>query len=110
MSLHHGIVNRGSFNRCKFLVQHLLKGVRANGLGDDLQAGMRAVPDEPEAIRRLLVDAFERFRTGNLSFAAPTERLRRFHRRELARQLADCFDEVVGRVVEGGSQYQGHAS
>lgn len=79
-------------------------------LVDDLQAGMRAVPDEPEAIRRLLVDAFERFRTGNLSFAVPTERLRRFHRRELARQLADCFDEVVGRVVEGGSQYQGHAS
>jgi hypothetical protein len=79
-------------------------------LVDDLQAGMRAVPDEPEAIRRLLVDAFERFRTGNLSFAVPTERLRRFHRRELAHQLADCFDEVVGRVVEGGSQYQGHAS
>ena len=64
---------------------------------DDLGVGMRAVPDDPEAIRRLLIDALERFHAGTLSFAAPAATLRRFHRRELARQLASCFDEVVGK-------------
>ena len=75
---------------------------------DDLKAGLRALPDDPAAIRRLLTDAYERFRTGTLTFQVAEERLRPFHRRELARQLAGCFDDVISSVVDANATAQSH--
>ena len=62
----------------------------------ELDAGVRAAPDEPAAIRGALEEMHRRFRAGSLA-RDQTRDLSRFHRRELSRQLAACFDFVLGR-------------
>lgn len=57
-----------------------------------LQAGLCAAPDDPQAIRRALVEVYAQFRQGRLKARVDEALLRQFHRRELTRQLARCFD------------------
>ena len=60
----------------------------------ELDAGVSAAPDEPAAIRGALEEMHRRFRAGSLA-RDQTRDLSRFHRRELSRQLAACFDFVL---------------
>ena len=62
-----------------------------------LGAGLQAPPDDVGAIRQVLVEAWERFGRGQLHGAVAAEQLVPFHRRELAGQLAGCFDALVAR-------------
>jgi glycosyltransferase involved in cell wall biosynthesis len=62
-----------------------------------LGAGWCAPPDDAEAIRRALAGAWERFARGELPGAVAAEELTCFHRRELAGQLAGCFDALLAR-------------
>jgi len=59
----------------------------------DLDAGFCAPPSDVNGIRAALVEVWSRFRTGALPTCAAD--LSHFHRRELTRQLAACFDEVL---------------
>ena len=59
-----------------------------------LQAGICVPPDDVEAIRGALVRLYRECREGEAHGADP-ESLRPFHRRELTRRLAACFDRVV---------------
>ena len=60
----------------------------------ELKAGLWASPDEAEAIEEALRRLWEGWREGTLPRAGAG--LERFHRRELTRRLAECFDEVLG--------------
>lgn len=59
-----------------------------------LGAGICVPPDDEEQIRGALVRLYREHREGEMRGADP-ESLRPFHRRELTRQLAACFDRVV---------------
>jgi len=59
----------------------------------DLDAGFCAPPSDVNGIRATLVEVWNRFRTGALPTCAAD--LSHFHRRDLTRQLAACFDEVL---------------
>lgn len=60
-----------------------------------LRAGYCAPADDPQAIRRALVDLYERFRAGSLECQVDEASLRPFHRRHLAGELARCFDRLL---------------
>lgn len=59
----------------------------------ELGAGFCAPPSDVNGIRAALVEVWSRFRTGALPVCEAD--LQRFHRRNLTRQLAACFDEVL---------------
>ena len=59
-----------------------------------LQAGVCVPPDDEMEIRSALVRLYRECSEGGVRGADP-ESLRPFHRRELTRQLAACFDRVV---------------
>jgi hypothetical protein len=59
----------------------------------DLDAGFCAPPSDVNGIRATLEEVWNRFRTGALPTCAAD--LSHFHRRDLTRQLAACFDEVL---------------
>ena len=59
-----------------------------------LEAGICVPPGDVEEIRGALVRLYGEYREGGVRGADP-ESLRPFHRRELTRQLAACFDRVV---------------
>ncbi len=63
-----------------------------------LQAGLCAPPDDPQAIRRVLAEVYARFRQGRLQAGADETALGQFHRAELTRQLARCFDRLLEQV------------
>ncbi len=60
-----------------------------------LHAGICVPPDDVEAIRGALVRLYRECRDGAAQGADPAA-LRPFHRRELTRRLAACFDRVLG--------------
>ena len=60
----------------------------------ELGAGLWAAPDQADAIEEALRRLWEGWRQGTAPRAGAG--LERFHRRELTRQLAACFDEVLG--------------
>ena len=60
----------------------------------ELGAGLWAAPDEADAIEEALRRLWTGWREGSLPRAGAG--LERFHRRQLTRQLAACFDEVLG--------------
>lgn len=62
-----------------------------------LGTGFHAPPDEVQAIRQVLVEAWERFVRGALPGAVAADQLRPYHRRELTGQLAGCFDALLAR-------------
>jgi len=62
-----------------------------------LGAGWCAPPDDVEAIRRALVEAWEGFTQGCLPGGVAQAELARFHRRALTGQLAECFDALLAR-------------
>ena len=59
----------------------------------ELDAGFCAPPSDVNGIRAALVEVWSRYRTGALPVCEAD--LQRFHRRNLTRQLATCFDEVL---------------
>ena len=61
----------------------------------ELGVGVSARPDDVEGIRQALVDLWERKVAGDLRTTVDAHRLLPYHRRELARELASCFDAVV---------------
>ena len=61
----------------------------------ELGVGFHLTPDDPGAIRRGLIALYERFRQGELKIQVDEAALRRFHRRELTRDLAGCFDRLL---------------
>ena len=61
---------------------------------DELGAGLCAPPDDTDGIEQALRRLWSGWREGSLPRAGAG--LERFHRRELTRQLAACFDEVLG--------------
>jgi glycosyltransferase involved in cell wall biosynthesis len=62
-----------------------------------LRAGVHVRGDDVSAICARLKELCARHRSGALMEQTETVDLRRFHRSELTRQLANCFDEVVKR-------------
>ena len=66
----------------------------ARRMVDELGAGLWAAPDETDGIEEALRRLWDGWREGFLPRAGAG--LERFHRRELTRQLAACFDEVLG--------------
>jgi glycosyltransferase involved in cell wall biosynthesis len=58
-----------------------------------LGAGLCAPPDDPDGIETALRQLWQGHRSGSLPRVQGG--LERFHRRELTRQLAVCFDEVL---------------
>ena len=61
----------------------------------EFKAGFYVAGDDSQAIRRVLVKIYELFRRDALKVDLDGRRLRRFHRRELTRALALCFDRVL---------------
>lgn len=61
----------------------------------ELKAGFHVAGDDSQAIRRVLVRIYELFRRDALKVDVDGRRLRRFHRRDLTRALALCFDRVL---------------
>ncbi len=61
---------------------------------EELGAGLCAAPGDTDAIEASLRQLWAGWREGSLPRAQAG--LERFHRRELTRRLADCFDEVLG--------------
>ncbi len=61
----------------------------------ELNAGLHVFCDDPQAICASLEALYARFSRGQLQLQTRPEDLRRFHRRELTRELARCFDDVV---------------
>ena len=66
----------------------------------ELGAGFHLEAGDTQAIREGLVDIYQRFEQGQLQVGLDPAILRQYHRRELARRLARCFD----RVLEGKGQ------
>lgn len=62
-------------------------------LVDELAAGICLPPDDINAIDEGLRDLWQRHQEGSLPRV--TASLQHYHRRELTRQLAACFDEVI---------------
>ena len=60
---------------------------------NELGAGFCAPPSDVNGIRAALVEVWSRYRTGALPVCEAD--LQCFHRRNLTRQLAACFDEVL---------------
>jgi glycosyltransferase involved in cell wall biosynthesis len=60
-----------------------------------LKAGYQAPPDDPAAIARCLEEIYRGFRNRTLTGVEPS-RVRPYHRRALAGDLAECFDGVLG--------------
>ena len=61
----------------------------------EFKAGFHAAGDDSHAIRRVLVEIYELFRRDALKVGVDESDLQRFHRRELTRSLALCFDRVI---------------
>ena len=61
----------------------------------EFKAGFHVAGDDSQAIRRVLVKIYDLFRRDALKVDVDGRRLRRFHRRELTRALARCFDRVL---------------
>ena len=59
------------------------------------KAGFHAAGDDALAIRGILVEIYGRFRQDALKVRVKQKDLRHFHRRELTRKLAQCFDRVL---------------
>ena len=62
----------------------------------ELGVGFHAEVDDPRAIARRLEQVYDLFQQKKLEVRLEEAVLRRFHRRELTRELARCFDQVVG--------------
>ena len=60
----------------------------------DLGVGFRVAVDDPEAIARVLAEAYQLHTVAKLPAGVNEEVLQRFHRRELTSQLASCFDRA----------------
>ncbi len=60
-----------------------------------LGAGLHADLDDPQAIRAGLMRLYDLFQRDQLEVGVDEAALRRFHRRELTRELARCFDRLV---------------
>ena len=71
----------------------------------ELRVGVSARPDDVQGIRQALVDLWERKAAGTLRVTVDAKELLPYHRRELTRELASCFDAVV----EAGSPGKGPA-
>jgi glycosyltransferase involved in cell wall biosynthesis len=63
----------------------------------ELDLGVFARADDPVAIRSALESLYARFRQQALGVRLDPRVLRRYHRRELTRELAQIFDGLVGR-------------
>ncbi len=61
----------------------------------EFKAGFHAAGDDSQAIRRVLVEIYGLFRQDALKVGAKEKDLGGFHRRELTRTLAQCFDRVL---------------
>jgi glycosyltransferase involved in cell wall biosynthesis len=62
----------------------------------ELGAGFHAAVDDPQAIGRKLKQIYGLFQRNQLEVRVDEVILRRFHRRELTRKLALCFDQLTG--------------
>ena len=62
----------------------------------ELGVGFHAAVDDPRAIARRLQQVYDLFQQKKLEVCVDEAVLRRFHRRELTRELARCFDQVTG--------------
>jgi len=60
-----------------------------------LGGGLVVAPDDVGAIRAALVELASRKATGDLPAGVTAEQLQSYERRELTRQLAQCFDAVL---------------
>jgi len=84
LAMHRPVLSLGGSGSVERLVAELRAGVHVRG-------------DDASAICACLKELCARHRSGALSEQVAAVDLRRFHRSELTRQLANCFDEVVKR-------------
>ena len=64
-----------------------------------LQAGRCVPPDDPPAVAEALRELYDERRRGALQTGVSSASLRPYHRRELTRRLAACFDALLASPV-----------